>query len=105
MPGKERQLTEREININRGLRRFRIQKGINVSNFAIMLGTSKSQVSRIEHLTKAWIRDPHETAFDLGISLKELLAPCPQCNYRPMNNYTCNKCGTSSTENEQRIVA
>jgi uncharacterized paraquat-inducible protein A len=82
-----------------GLRRTRLEYGLNMSEMASILGVHVATVSRIEsgeRLADRW--EPEAVAARIGIPVRELLRPCPRCHYAPPSGYQCLRCGSARQE-------
>jgi DNA-binding XRE family transcriptional regulator len=80
-----------------GIRRQRIERGMPMRAMGALLGVNVSTISRIESGERRFgylLVNPRVTAALLGISLVDLLRPCPQCGYKPLAGYRCQTCGT-----------
>jgi DNA-binding XRE family transcriptional regulator len=80
-----------------GIRRFRLERGLPMRAMGALLGVNTSTISRIESGERRFgylLVNPRVTAALLGISLVDLLRPCPQCGYKPLAGYLCRNCGT-----------
>src|ERR1700678_4147224 len=80
-----------------GIRRQRIERGLPMRAMGELLGVNVSTISRIESGERRFgylLVNPRVTAALLGISLVDLLRPCPQCGYKPVAGYLCQSCGT-----------
>jgi DNA-binding XRE family transcriptional regulator len=80
-----------------GIRRQRIERGLPMRAMGELLGVNTSTISRIESGERRFgylLVNPRVTAALLGISLVDLLRPCPQCGYEPLAGYLCQSCGT-----------
>jgi DNA-binding XRE family transcriptional regulator len=80
-----------------GIRRFRLERGLPMRAMGALLGVNVSTISRIESGERRFgylLVNPRVTAALLGISLVDLLRPCPQCGYKPRAGYLCQICGT-----------
>ena len=80
-----------------GIRRQRIERGLPMRAMGELLGVNVSTISRIESGERRFgylLVNPRVTAALLGISLVDLLRPCPQCGYKPLAGYLCQNCGT-----------
>jgi DNA-binding transcriptional MocR family regulator len=78
-----------------GLRRLRIEHGLNQVEAAELLGVHSSAVCRIEQ----GARSPFPArviASAFGVPVAEVTAPCPRCRYRPDPGYMCLRCGTAA---------
>jgi DNA-binding XRE family transcriptional regulator len=85
-----------------GLRRTRLEYGMNMSEMATILGVHVATVSRIEsgqRLANRWV--PEAVAARIGIPVRELLRPCPQCHYTPPSGYQCLRCGCARQSNKE----
>jgi DNA-binding XRE family transcriptional regulator len=77
-----------------GLRRARLEYGLNMSEMAAILGVHVATVSRIESGDRQALRwVPEAVAARIGIPVRELLRPCPHCHYVPPSGYQCLRCG------------
>lgn len=88
-------LTAKDIRVARGLRRVRLENGWHLPQAASLLEISVSHLDRVENLQRRWSGLLEMSAARLGVSLEDLMAPCPRCHYCPYEGYTCNRCGTS----------
>ncbi|HXL92537.1 MAG TPA: helix-turn-helix domain-containing protein [Streptosporangiaceae bacterium] len=80
-----------------GIRRVRFERGLPMREMGALLGVNTSTISRIESGERRFgylLVNPRVTAALLGISLVDLLRPCPQCGYKPLGGYLCQSCGT-----------
>ena len=80
-----------------GIRRLRFERGLPMRVMGELLGVNTSTISRIESGERRFgylLVNPRVTAALLGISLVDLLRPCPQCGYEPLAGYLCQSCGT-----------
>jgi DNA-binding XRE family transcriptional regulator len=80
-----------------GIRRLRFERGLTMWAMGELLGVNTSTISRIESGERRFgylLVNPRVTAALLGISLVDLLRPCPQCGYEPVAGYLCQACGT-----------
>jgi transcriptional regulator with XRE-family HTH domain len=82
--------------VARGIRRVRLERGWTLRDAALLLGCDPSRISRIENGERG-TPDPAEAAGKLGVPLPYLMAPCPQCDYQPLQGYLCLRCGTQAT--------
>ena len=83
--------------VAQGIRRQRIARGLPMRAMGELLGVNTSTISRIESGERRFgylLTNPRVTAALLGISLVDLLRPCPQCGYKPLAGYRCQSCGT-----------
>jgi Helix-turn-helix len=83
--------------IARGIRRFRLERGLPMRATGALLGVNVSTISRIESGERRFgylLVNPRVTAALLGISVVDLLRPCPRCGYQPSSGYQCQNCGT-----------
>jgi DNA-binding XRE family transcriptional regulator len=83
--------------VARGIRRFRLERGMPMHEMAVRLGVATSTISRIESGERRYgylLTNPRVTAALLGISIVDLLRPRPQCGYKPLAGYQCQSCGT-----------
>jgi transcriptional regulator with XRE-family HTH domain len=88
-----------------GLRRTRLEFGLNMSEMADILGVHVATVSRIESGDRGltnWC--PEAVAADLGIPVADLLRPCPQCHYAPDPGFLCLRCGCAGQEPTERQI-
>jgi DNA-binding XRE family transcriptional regulator len=88
-------LCKRQVAL--GLRRFRLEHGLPMRAMGALLGVNVSTISRIESGERRFgylLVNPRVTAALLGVSLVDLLRPCPQCGYKPLVGYQCQNCGT-----------
>jgi DNA-binding XRE family transcriptional regulator len=79
-----------------GIRRLRFERGLLMYEMGALLGVDTSTISRIESGQRRFgylLVNPRVTAALLGISLVDLLRPCPQCGYEPLAGYQCQSCG------------
>jgi transcriptional regulator with XRE-family HTH domain len=77
-----------------GLRRTRLEHGLNMSEMASVLGVHVATVSRIEsgeRLAIRWV--PEAIAAKIGIPVTDLLRACPHCHYSPPDGFLCRRCG------------
>jgi DNA-binding XRE family transcriptional regulator len=80
-----------------GIRRLRFERGLPMRAMGELLGVNTSTISRIESGERRFgylLVNPRVTAALLGISIVDLLRPCPQCGYKPLAGYLCQSCGT-----------
>jgi transcriptional regulator with XRE-family HTH domain len=82
--------------VARGLRRVRMEQGMQQHEVAALLGVHTSTVSRIESGERKvrWSSNAREIAERLGVRIGYLLRDCPQCAYKPPPGYACLRCGT-----------
>ena len=86
-----------------GLRRTRLEFGLNMSEMASILGVHVATVSRIESGDRQALRwEPEVVAARIGIPVRELLQPCPRCHYTPYPGYQCLRCGCEGQEPTER---
>jgi transcriptional regulator with XRE-family HTH domain len=83
--------------VARGLRRIRLELGLQQHDVAALLGVHTSTVSRIESGTRKvrWAADARAIADRLGVGVGYLTRDCPQCAYQPPRGYQCLRCGTA----------
>jgi Helix-turn-helix len=80
-----------------GIRRLRFERGLPMRAMGALLGVNISTISRIESGERRFgylLVNPRVTAALLGVSIVDLLRPCPQCGYKPLAGYQCQSCGT-----------
>jgi transcriptional regulator with XRE-family HTH domain len=82
--------------VARGIRRVRLERGWTLREVALLFGCNPSRICRIENGERG-TPDPAEAAGKLGVPVSYLMAPCPQCGYRPPHGYLCLRCGTQAT--------
>ena len=78
----------------RAIRRFRVEGRMTMGQMAALLGLDRSVISRIERGERSPAMRARGVAKALGITVEELLAPCPHCRYEPDAGYQCLRCGT-----------
>jgi len=81
-----------------GLRRYRTERGMQRNGMAALLGLDQSAISRIERGHRNTRMRAEDVARLLGITVEDLLSPCPQCSYKPKQGYLCLRCGTAGGE-------
>jgi transcriptional regulator with XRE-family HTH domain len=92
----------RDVQVARGIRRVRLERGWTLRDTAARLGCDPSRICRIENGERG-TPDPAEAAGKLGVPLSYLMEPCPQCGYQPPDGYLCLRCGTSATSDNQGV--
>jgi DNA-binding XRE family transcriptional regulator len=91
-----------------GIRRLRLERGLPMRAMGELLGVNTSTISRIESGERRFgylLVNPRVTAALLGISLVDLLRPCPQCGYQPVLGYLCQACGTCGERGMSTLIS
>jgi DNA-binding XRE family transcriptional regulator len=86
-----------------GLRRTRLEFGLNMSEMADVLGVHVATVSRIESGDRQalhWV--PEVVAAKIGIPVRDLLLPCPRCHYAPHPGFL--RCGCAGQQPTERQI-
>lgn len=97
-PKYEWALPPGEPDRGRALRRLRLERGLGIADVAVLFGIDKSEISRWEHNQRI-PPSPDWIAKVFGVTVAEVLAPCPHCGYTPPTGYRCLRCGTAALEN------
>jgi transcriptional regulator with XRE-family HTH domain len=78
-----------------GIARLRAERGLSLSQVAAMLGTGRSTLWRAGS-GEDGVPGPEQVAAAFGVTVAELLAPCPHCGGCPAAGYMCLRCRASS---------
>ena len=93
---------ERQL-LARAMRRLRMERGLGLREAAALFGLDYSSLSRMEN-GQRWLPPADRIAEAFGVTVEDVLRPCPHCAYTPPAGFTCNRCGTASEFEMDRIL-